>query len=186
MDTLNEMLSDKVSAERIIKANEEARKRDEDRSRERIAEYEKLTDDLRRLQFKSAEMNEQTSQLIATAIERIEGYTNIADVDISEDIAPILNAIDDLSKKLDDLNGKLGVDEARKHIEEHVHRENVRVYRNVQAVVENQAQQKTDEIKAEVGGLKKSINTTKIFSIITMIAALAALALQALKIFGVL
>ena len=205
MDTLKDILSDKVNAQSIIRANEEAAKRDELRKDQRIAEYEKLVEDLKRLQFKSAEVNEQTSQLIASAIEKIEGYAFTPAVDVSKDIEPaveliraqgeiqgingarlseVSDRVSELSAKLDSLLAKDEGAENRKHIEEHVHRENVRVYRNVQAVVENQTSGRANEIKDEIGSLKKQLKSVTAISVITLIAALAAAALAVMSFLG--
>ena len=65
-----------------------------------------------------------------------------------------------------------------------MHRENVRVYRNVQAVVENQTSGRANEIKDEIGSLKKQLKSVTAISVITLIAALAAAALAVMSFLG--
>ena len=66
-----------------------------------------------------------------------------------------------------------------KDLEEHVHKENVKCYRNVQATLEEQLKTGTDALRSEIGGLKALAVINLIISIVTLGALIA-------RIFGVI
>ena len=72
-------------------------------------------------------------------------------------------------------------DALQKNIEEFVHKENVKVYRNVQAVVVDQTTQKTREISDQlndVGKAQKSLGFIRIVAVLGCLFALATLILE--------
>lgn len=69
---------------------------------------------------------------------------------------------------------------------EQVHKECVKVYRNVQAVVELGFKNQGDEIQTQTKTLKKRMGGIKPMLIITMLLAAANLAVMLLNIFGIL
>ena len=80
-------------------------------------------------------------------------------------------------------------EQANKKLEEHVHRENVRVYRNVQAALVDEAGKKAREMNTRLdqmeGTLKKN-GGLKVMVVITMLAALVSATLQVLMMLGML
>lgn len=66
-------------------------------------------------------------------------------------------------------------------LEEHVHKENVKVYRNVQAVVNEQATQKARELGDRLDGIERSQKSMKrlmALSFLTLLTAIASLVMQ--------
>lgn len=84
---------------------------------------------------------------------------------------------------------RMSVEEGQKRLEEHVHKENVRVYRNVQAVITEEATKKTRELNTRMdqleSGLKKS-RGVKPLLIITLLLVLVSVGLQAAQILQLL
>lgn len=80
-------------------------------------------------------------------------------------------------------------EQANKKLEEHVHRENVRVYRNVQAALVDEAGKKAREMNTRLdqmeGTLKKN-GGLKVMVVITMLATLVSATLQVLMMLGML
>ena len=80
-------------------------------------------------------------------------------------------------------------EQANKKLEEHVHRENVRVYRNVQAALVDEAGKKAREMNTRLdqmeGTLKKN-GGLKVMVVITMLAALVSATLQVLMMLGMM
>lgn len=84
---------------------------------------------------------------------------------------------------------RLSSEEGQKHLEEHVHKENVRVYRNVQAALSEEATRKARELGERMdrleSGMKKN-SGIKPLVIITLLLALASLGMQIAQILQLL
>ena len=80
---------------------------------------------------------------------------------------------------------RLSSEEGQKHLEEHVHKENVRVYRNVQAALSEEATRKARELGERMdrleSGMKKN-SGVKPLVLITLLLALASLGMQVAQI----
>ena len=71
------------------------------------------------------------------------------------------------------------IDAYFKNMEDHVHKENVKCYRNVQAVVTEQSAQTIEQTK-------KNLGTLKVFAIISIVLSVVNIGLLAAYIFGVI
>ena len=119
------------------------------------------------------EMAEKSAELIRRLAE--EGLSRIRDVD-----ARNLEA----AKRVDEIGQMLvaqteNLREMRQQADDFNHKENVKVYRNVQAVV-------VEEVKKQTEELKKAERGTRILLIVTLAAALANAALFILQMLGIL
>ena len=119
------------------------------------------------------EMAEKSAELIRRLAE--EGLSRIRDVD-----ARNLEA----AKRVDEIGQMLAAQtenlrEMRQQADDFKHKENVKVYRNVQAVV-------VEEVKKQTEELKKAERGTRILLIVTLAAALANAALFILQMLGIL
>lgn len=76
MDNFMDKLSKRFNAGEMIQANGEAEARESQRMKKQIDEYEKMMQEVRRLNLKTAEMSEQVSQMLASGIEQFEAYAN--------------------------------------------------------------------------------------------------------------
>ena len=115
-----------------------------------------------------------TNQLVSTSVERLEEYRNGGvGKDLSEDIGSIKESLKDQ--------------------EEYIHKENVRVYRNVQAIVEKGQQRDKEEFK-ELANKLEAIqvavetknNALMPLTIITMILVIADIVINVLRVLGIL
>ena len=119
------------------------------------------------------EMADKSAELIRRLTQ--EGLSKIQEVndrnleaakrvdEIGQMLAAQTESLQEMQKQADDFN----------------HRENVKVYRNVQAVVVEEVKKQTQELKAAEKG-------TRILLILTLAAALANVALFILQILGIL
>lgn len=105
---------------------------------------------------------------------------------------------------LDEIVGRLGGDEkpegleqkldaVKEELTDHVHKENVKVYRNVQAAVIDENKKLADalaasqaEMKEQLARTEKKVSGLKAISILTLIAALANIGIWAASIFNLL
>ena len=102
-------------------------------------------------------------------------------------LAPIMDGIREMREMI--AGAGAGAEQANKKLEEHVQRENVRVYRNVQAALVDEAGKKAREMNTRLdqmeGTLKKN-GGLKVMVVITMLAALVSATLQVLMMLGML
>lgn len=284
MDNFIDKLAKRFNAGEIIKANAAAEERELQKQKERAAEYERMMQEMRRLNLKNIETTEQVSQLIKAGIEGFEEYDKKSYLgdqqleDFKKVLMDTLSGVEALSglkqetdklskemsyyrteikeeikKQLTEVSQKLeqieqsnkssdltmalvqqdermsnlmkellkmnreisdelvreglaqlkedqvltrqsvlkmegtiaaqttDFDALQKNIEEFVHKENVKVYRNVQAVVVDQTTQKTREISDQlndVGKAQKSLGFIRIVAVLGCLFALATLILE--------
>lgn len=203
MDNFMDKLTKRFSAGEMIKANGEAEERELKWAREQAAENEKLLQEIRRLNLKNVELTEQAGQLIRCGIEQFEEYDRTADKTkgsfeeyvtevrellakieasmekVSAGMAEMKNTGEAIDETTDDTKERLF--EAIKALEEHVHKENVKVYRNVQAVVMDQSTQRAREMGDRLDALERNAkknNSLRPLAVITFLAAVASLILQ--------
>jgi hypothetical protein len=275
VDNFMDKLAKRFNAGEIIKANAQAEARDMKRMQERTAEYERMMQEMRRLNLKNVEVTEQVQQLIQCGIEQFEGYdmqeellvntvsqtmertfsdtgnmirTEAEDVKgmlgtVKSDMGTFYTALRDLEDRLSANKGmeeafdrlensiaqgkyatddalreitemvrrmetatgqmeeslrttreilvatRMSVEEGQKRLEEHVHKENVRVYRNVQAAVADEATKKARDIGSRLDQLEGTVKKNqgvKPLLVITFLLALASLGLQVAQILQLL
>lgn len=293
MDNFMDKLAKRFNAGELIQANGEAEARENERLRQQMDEYDKVMQEIRRLNLKTIEVSEQVSQMAACSIEQIESYqAPVSENDFSEDymeefiglsrkvdesacetrkqmedvsyrleasirqaedsIARMEEAINQLgatvsrvelgndtsqrsveaairnleltfteimqeprgkdeetlaamnaametqsvqqqesAKQIKEMivNIRLYMDEVQKHIEDYVHKEDVKVYRNVQAVVNEQLSHKTRDLNDHMDQVEKQVQKNKGMKGLVLVAILlsgASLVLQVLQMFGVL
>lgn len=90
-------------------------------------------------------------------------------------------------QKANDFDAIAGmIDEKFKYSDDFVHKESVKVYRNVQAVVVDELKQYADNMTAENNKLRAKLGNVMTVSVIAMAASIAGVVISLLTIFGVL
>lgn len=194
MDNFMDKLTTKqFNAGELIKANGEAEERELNRVKELAEENDKLLQEIRRLNLKNVELTEQVGQLIQCGIEQFEEYDRTADktkvsfdafeTEMKTAFASLENAIVAMGEKTSNSNADSpeGLLEAVKALEEHVHKENVKVYRNVQAVIMDQSTQRAREMGDRLDALERNAKKNSVLmplAVITFLAATASLIIQ--------
>lgn len=74
MDNFMDKLAKRFNAGELIAANGEAEARENQRLKEQTQEYDKIMQEIRRLNLKTIEISEQVSQMVACGIEQFEAY----------------------------------------------------------------------------------------------------------------
>ena len=103
-----------------------------------------------------------------------------------ETIREVAGAIEQMDASLTSLREilvatRISVEEGQKHLEEHVHKENVRVYRNVQAVIVEEMSKKARDMGTRLDYLESSAKQNKGMKplvLLTLLFALASLGIQ--------
>lgn len=163
-------------------------------SEESLAKVSKLADEGVKTVAEIANINEEKlNQIQAVSAEPVKAEVDLSTVE--ENVMLITQSLEAEKKRLAELFEQTN---------EYVHRENVKVYRNVQAVVVEEVKNRSEEItrymneqneevferlaqvEKATNSVKPAVKVTLTFSIIAAIAALGGVAFYILTYFGIL
>lgn len=180
MDTFMDKLAQKLNAQEMIKANAAAEAAETARLKEQNAVYEEM---LHKLQT-SSEQNEASAQKLEAEVvkaeqntAKIEELTAAAIAKIEEMQASAQNT-EELTELLDAL--KKLQEEKFEQLTDHVHKENVKVYRNVQAVVIDELAKGTEMAAKQQKAVSRKLGAVLGVSIVALLVGAANLAFQIL------
>jgi hypothetical protein len=200
MDNIMDKLAQKLNAQEMIKANSEAETNEMKKLKLQISEYEKILQEMRKLNYKNTEISEKLDLLIGDNVDKIQN--------IKEDEHNFLGLLRDITdeqtrnmesdneqrtldrQEREQQRAKNEQDEQRKKeqdeemlknltellegkfqaSDEYNHKENVKVYRNVQAVVVDELKRYGETTKEEHNALQKRVSAA------TWIGSIAAVA----------
>lgn len=218
MDNFMDKLAQKFSAQEMIKANSQAEAEEMKRLQLQVSEYEKILQEMRKLNYRNTELTEKLDLMIGDNADKIQG--------MKEDEQRLIAALRDLTdeqtrnreaeleRKEEERIEQERAEESQKQTDlaaitdllenkfqksdDFVHKENVKVYRNVQAVVVDELKrcvesaqseraalknELVDEIKKELG---KKLNRVMVFGVISVVMSAVSVALWALLVMGAL
>lgn len=195
MDNFMDKLAQKLSSQEVIKANSQAEAAQMKKLQLQVAEYEKILQEMRKLNYKNTEVSEKIDVQVGENALRVH--------ELQEEELKLLNVLRDLtdeqirlheeelSKKDDETLEEIKqiiekTEGLFKHTEEHVHKENVKVYRNVQAVVVDEMKRHTENIVLDNMKLGSKINAVMIISIITLCISVGSVIFQILMALNIL
>lgn len=183
MDTFIDKLAHKLTAQEMIKANSAADAAELQRTKSQLAKYEELLRELREVGRLNAESAKQVRDLTAEGVAKLEDTQKVNQL-IDEAIAKIQDMqkaemdMEALEAKLEEM--KTSLQPMLDQLSEHVHKENVKVYRNVQAVVVDEVAKVTDTLSKSVKSLSGKLTAVLTISIVALLASAAGLVFQIL------
>lgn len=196
MDNFMDKLAQKLNAQEVIKANSQAEAAEMKKLQMQVAEYEKILQEMRKLNYKNAELSEKIDVMVGENAGRIKDLQEeeLRLLSVLRDVTDeqIRNREDELAKKeeeklaaIQDTEEKTKrdmdtVENLFKRSDDFVHKENVKVYRNVQAVVIDELKKQTDALVQENNKLHSHMNLVMIVSAITLCISVAGIILQIL------
>ncbi len=199
-------LAQKFSAQEMINANSQAEAEEMKRLQMQVSEYEKILQEMRKLSYKNTELSERLELVIgenAGKIQRMkEDEEKLIAVlkDLTEEQTK--NRDSELEKKEEERLERERADEAKKQSDisvitnllenkfqrsdDFVHKENVKVYRNVQAVVVDELKRYTESAQEEKNAINAKLGKVMKFSVISMLASIVSVVLWALMAAGII
>ena len=194
-----------AAADDMIRANEEAQAVEVDALKETVQAYQKQLEELKELYNKNSALNDEMRQMSlettkgvqdvmkASAQALAENNNSLRNVDFAKMQAESSEQLESKTKELgEQLTASLAETQQKladlmQQSDDFAHKENVRVYRNVQAATEQLLKKQTEELKERLAELEKP-KKEKItwIQILTLAAALLTLVLEALDAFGIL
>lgn len=207
MDNFMDKLAQKLNAQEMIKANAAADAAQMNKMQSQMAEYDAALQEIRKLGLKNAEAADKLNELIAESTQKVDELTkeSIAKIeaiqakDNSEQVEKKLQENQtEIEKKLKEnkaemeekLNGlaeviqanKQEMEELLKKTEEYVHTEDVKVYRNVQAVVVDETTKQTETLSSLQNASGKKITAVLVLAILSLIGVAADVVLNILRL----
>lgn len=192
MDIFMDKLAQRVNAQEMIKANSEADTARMEQLQTQVDRYEAGLQDMQNCNVKSAELSEEMKTglnamlgKMGDTMEKMDGSIGKMDHSVQQ--------MDELVQKMEEnspqLPNKEEMAEMFRQSDDFTHREDVKVYRNVQAsiVEENEKQTARVEelVKLSNGKLAGKTTAALIFSVLAFVAAAGTLALQILQMLNV-
>lgn len=179
----------KLTADEMILANGAAEAREAERLRDTADRYAEEIAELKALYDKNSALVEQLRELHAASAQNVQGVVDkalesidaanasIQNVDFSELQSAILASVQESQSKTADL---------LQQSDDFSHKENVRVYRNIQAATDQLLQKQTEQLTEALEPLKAprkaGVNGVQIT---TLVLAAVAVALEILNTLGV-
>lgn len=200
MDNFMDKLAQKFNAQEVIKANSQAEAAEMKKLQLQVAEYEKILQEMRKLNYKNSELSDRIDGLVGENANKIQGLQeeetkllsvlrNLTDEQTrmrEEELARKQAERAEETKKAEEQKQQLvELEERFKQSNDFVHKENVKVYRNVQAVVVDELKNQTEALIKENEKLGKKLNAVLILSIFAVVFSAASIALQILFGFNI-
>ena len=212
MDNFIDRLAQKFIAGEVIKANSAAEEKELRRLREQVAEYERCLQEMRKLQMTNTQTAQNLHDLMVEGTESFrkltkESTAKISDIQLDAEAqkAEAKKAVETAVMTMEQMEEKVvkmqetvaqltaaleknqqEVSEWFKQADDFLHKENVKVYRNVQAVVVEEVGNKADAImKAQEEAAKKSAKPVLVFAVLGFLTAAAGLAVQIFEALGI-
>lgn len=188
MDNFMDKLAHKWNASELIKANSAAEAMELRRLQEQVAEYEAILQEMRKLNLKNAELTESSRELVNHGVDEIKKLLSDTkkDNNIEETLAKMEEQLQQLQALLNNENQQKEVaDIIAAKTEEFVHKENVKVYRNVQAVVVDNLKLQTEELKQENEKFYKKIKGVRPLLIVTLLLLIGNIAIGVIQVLGI-
>ena len=212
MDNFIDRLAQKFIAGEVIKANSVAEEKELKRLREQIAEYEKCLQEMRKIQMTNTQTAQNLHDLMVEGTEGFrkltkESVAKISDIQLDTEAqkAEAQKAVETAVATMEQMEEKVvkmqetvalltaaleknqqEVSEWFKQADDFLHKENVKVYRNVQAVVVEEVGNKAEAImKAQEEAAAKAAKPVLVFAVLGFLTAAAGLAIQIFEALGI-
>ncbi len=163
MDTFIGKLAQKRNAQEMIRANTTAEAMKMEQMQNQMEQYDKVMQEIRRVNIKTAENAVTAQDLLKECIEKTEALQQVGQAQEAreENAAQLKAMLEELFRQSDDF----------------LHKENVKVYRNVQAALVEELNKQTEAIKAEQNR-KKSGKGSVVLMVLILIGVAADLAIH--------
>lgn len=168
MDTFIDKLAQKRNAQEIIRANTTAEAIKTAELQKQIEIYDTLLQEMRKVNLKTADNADQAKKILEECVDKLKLMQQENDAGEEE------------KTTLDDMKAFLQSQSER--TDDFMHKENVKVYRNVQASMVEELQKQTEEIKTAMP--KQSVGTGFILpiSVLILLGVIADIIIHLLNI----
>lgn len=210
MDMFMDKLAQKLNAQEIIKANTTAETEELNKLRSRVAEYNECLDKLSALiessgaKLEGAQIDTEDVRDTAESIQKDVEAVKVVAESIQSDVEAVKVVTEGNSDDIRELERNIGtllkesmakMDAMQQGVEaivassgDAVHKECVKVYRNVQAVVVEEGTKQTEGLElvtAKINSVKGKAGAALGISIVTFVLVLCSVAMQVLELLNI-
>ena len=207
MDNFMDKLAQKLNAQEMIKANAAAEAAQMNKMQSQIAEYDEALQEIRKLGLKNVEAADKLNQLIEESAGKLDELTkeSLAKIEavqaqdrsgelekkLQESNEAVEKSLKDNSAQMEEKLKELAeniqankreMEELLKKTEEYVHTEDVKVYRNVQAVVVEETAKQTEVLTNAQNATHQRATAVLVFGILTFAGVATSVILQVLQL----
>lgn len=142
MDTFIDRLAQKKSAQEMIRANSAAEAAKMEQMQKQLQAYDEVMQEIRRVNIKTAENVENMRGLLAQYMDKLENFKTEEheNENVEEQLAAVKSLLEEQIASV-----KALLEERLTQTEGIVHKENVKVYRNVQAAFTEEMEKKNQQ-----------------------------------------
>lgn len=214
MDNFMDKVAEKLNSQELIRANAAADAAALENLEKQLAlfkdqmeKYDDCLQEMRRLNLKNIESAQGVQELAATAneklgqslgeveaasVSRIKETSDLSIAGINQTlnkslakIAQIKENADSLERITEDMSGlQTKIEERFRNMEDFLHIDNIKVYRNVQAAMMEELEKQATVLKEEQDKLAKSNKIILPFVIVSMMMTIANLAVTIARVLG--
>lgn len=193
MDTFMDKLASRLNAQEMIRANSAAEARESEKLKQEVDAYRECLQELREICLENSGTKDEVSELVKMSIDKISAIQEGNNTE--EILRAIRSGNDAVTSKVRTLNEELKqylseellplVQKELKGQEESVHRECVKVYRNVQAVVTQENDKQTKLFEENMEKMRKKSTAVLVCGILAMSFAALGLMVSVFDMLGV-
>ena len=211
MDNFMDKLAQRLTAQEMIKANSAADAAELERLQKQLAQYDACLQEMRKLSLKNMETTDKIGTLLDESIRKIQEIeAGQKDTDALDELLrdqnreqkelltglerSVKDALENSREELSALQSEMksavdgiapSLNEMVEKANDFVHKENVKVYRNVQAVIVEETKKQTEVLEASQKKSAGKSKATLVFAVLTLIAVVADIALNLLMHFQI-
>lgn len=173
MDNFMDKIAQRISSQEVIRANAQAEALQMKRLQAQFETYEELLKEMQQLNQKNTALADTAKSLMDTYKERLEQETQEEEAE-EEAIEAQEKLLEEVRLSAEELKQTIAgnaakTEELLEQSQEFVHKENVKVYRNVQAVIVEELKNQTQELNTKTQNLEKQTAGMKPMMIIALV-----------------
>lgn len=176
MDNFMDKIAQRISSQEVIRANAQAEALQMKKLQAQFETYDELLKEMQQLNEKNTALADMAKSLMESCQERLEQepQENEAENEAIEAIEAQEKLLEEMRLAVEELKQALAgnaakTEELQEQSQEFVHKENVKVYRNVQAVIVEELKNQTQELNAGTQKLEKQTAGMKPIMIIALV-----------------
>lgn len=173
MDNFMDKIAQRISSQEVIRANAQAEALQMKKLQAQFETYDELLKEMQQLNEKNTALADMAKSLMESCQERLEQEPQENEAE-NEAIEAQEKLLEEVRLSVEELKQALAgnaakTEELLEQSQEFVHKENVKVYRNVQAVIVEELKNQTQELNAGTQKLEKQTAGMKPIMIIALV-----------------
>lgn len=169
MDNFMDKIAQRISSQEVIRANAQAEALQMKKLQAQFETYDELLKEMQQLNEKNTALADMAKSLMESCQERLEQEPQENEAIEAQEklLEEVRLSVEELKQAL--VGNATKTEELLEQSQEFVHKENVKVYRNVQAVIVEELKNQTQELNAGTQKLEKQTAGMKPIMVIALV-----------------